>query len=1018
MSVPPSRSPRARASRLLLLILAAWTVLGVPAAFGMGKKEDPLREADTLIAGQRYNEAILYLTEFIKKYPDRFDDAQAKLRKVIELRESYNQAGKDLIDTLVNNPLDEKAKLDAIARLQSIDPNDPGTKAFIERTKLASLFVYNRAQFDAIMAKGRTLIEAGRYVDAARAYEEGFVLYREEFDRGPYDQLTKQSVAGLVDRVKAEIVAYASSQASLVPVVERLRAAFASGDPAAAESAWPAAEAALLERARRRNAVVAAGRSMQRQFEVIQAADRTATDSSFLPFAFRFTLGRTTAALPEGISGAMDNQWIALLNGMQAALDGRIDEYAAAAEAAYDAGRWEEAKTGFERTAALAEPGLRALGLWSLVAPTEILPEPTQYGRAVLAGKAAAYERIRHLGKAAAAQARIAAIAGRAAAYDEEARRFAESLPDDAPVEPSLAGFAARRKEIAAAGDGLSAEREPARALAEELARWTAAGYGDDRAARVQGSYDGRLAAAVDTLRGYEVSIAARASGLEYGRFEADLASRKAAVAEGRRLLEGLPQEGAAEVLLRYPGRSAELLGAEEASLKALRSRLAEYLRRLERETPYVAGAPSVQLWAEKARGLDREAVALETERLAVAARALDQKRAADSARLEAERRAAEARRALAAEDYETARDRLTKAREKYLASFALEDNAALRAETDRSLQLLGESIVKAENDRVIRDTRRLITEGKNFYFQGVFDRSEDSLLRARARWKTTHGDEPDPEVEYWLKLVQAALSVKTGRDIPATAPLYPEMSQLLSLAKRYYEEGKSLLDRRQKTDALQYFALSKQKINEVKVVFPLNQEAGVLALKIDQLTDPEAFRSGFGAKFVQARNRLDTEPREAYSELQDLAAIDPKYPGLKAALDRAEILLGIRLPPPDPAKARRAAELVAAARRVVDSGDTGRFTFALEQLNEAILLDPNNETAVALKDRILTFQGGTAQIVLSSYAEELYRAAVEAFQGGNYLQALATVERLLQDPKNKKSQKLLDLYKKIQARL
>jgi len=72
----------------------------------------------------------------------------------------------------------------------------------------------------------------------------------------------------------------------------------------------------------------------------------------------------------------------------------------------------------------------------------------------------------------------------------------------------------------------------------------------------------------------------------------------------------------------------------------------------------------------------------------------------------------------------------------------------------------------------------------------------------------------------------------------------------------------------------------------------------------------------------------------------------------------------------------------------------------------------------VALKDRVLTFQGGTAQIVLSSYAEEQYRIAVEAFQGGNYLQALATIERLLQDPKNKRSQKLLDLYKKIQARL
>ncbi|MBL8965371.1 MAG: hypothetical protein JNG85_00095 [Spirochaetaceae bacterium] len=1044
-------SPRAlrRAARpfRLILLLAAWAALAAPTAYGFGQREDPIAEADRLIKTQRYNEAIRYLTDFIKKYPDRFDEAQKKLRRIIEIREAYNLQAKSLLETLVNEPTNEEKKLAAIRNLEALErvPNKD-TQTFIEKTKIASLFVYNRAKFDEIMAKGRSQIDAGRFAEAAATYESGFVLYREEFDLGPYDELTKQAVAGLVDRVKEEIAAYGEAQALLKASVETLRAAFDAGDAAGAEEAWPTAEALLLDRARRRNAVVASGRALSRQFDLLKKQDATTTDSSFLPFAFRFTLGRASEALPEGVAGAMDSQWIELLNGVQVAMDRRLDEGFAAAEAAYDSGRYAEAATGFQKTAALASPGLKVLGLWSLVAPTDLLPEPSAYGKAVLAGKAPAYERVRHLGKAAAAQGRIALLAARAVGTDGAAAAFADALAADAPLAPALSALAERRQDLLAIQASYLAEREASKAAAEELARWAAAGYADDRSAKVQGAYDGRLSAALDTARAFEVAVAARASGIEFSRIEADYLARRNVVGNGRRLLEGLPPEldaaalqaaaastapppaavaaapapgaPAAAALLRYPSRSATLLGAEEAAIRAFKARVAEYLRRLERETPYVAGAPSVQIWAEKARTIDREATALQAERAELQAKALDQKRAADSARLEAERRVDETRRALAAEDFDVARDRLGKAREKYLASFSLEENGVLRADSDRAIQKLGEDIVKAENDRVIRDTRRLITEGKNFYFQGVFDRSEDSLLRARARWKTTHGDDPEPEVEYWLRLVQAALSIKTGRDIAATAPLYPEMSQLLSLAKKYFDEGKRLLDKRQKTDALQYFNLAKQKINEVKVVFPLNQEAGVLALRIDQLVDPEAFRQGFGVKFTTARNRLEADPRAAYSELQDLAAIDKNYPGMKAALERAEILLGIRLPPPDPAKARRSAELAAAARRIVESGDTVRFPIALEQLNEAIQLDPNNETAVALKDRVLTFQGGTAQIVLSSYAEEQYRIAVEAFQGGNYLQALATIERLLQDPKNKRSQKLLDLYKKIQARL
>lgn len=1011
----PKSGPRAF---LILVFFAAFSAV-TPEVWARGNQEDPLVVADRLIESQDYNEAIIYLTEFIRKHPERFDEAQARLKRVIEIREAYNKKAKGLLDILVNEPTNEEKKLALIKELEALErsPNKE-TLDFIARTKEASLFVYNRAKFEEIMNRGRTLIDGKKYAEAAKAYGEGFTLYRAEFDAGPYDAITKSAVASLVERIRGEVVNFSAEQSELTAAASALTEAFRQGDPLAVVRVWPRAEAAYIDHARRRNNAAVAGYDMERYFETIKKIDNTTTDSSFLPFAFRFTLGRSTSALPEGITGAMDSQWIELLNGAQVALEESLDSRYAAAEQAYSEGRWEESAAGFDTVAALASPGLSCIGLWSLVAPTDLLPEPNRYGKTVLSGKATVYERVSHLARTALAHGRLARLSGELETAMSAAVAYEKGLSSTPPLAETLAGFAGRRKDITGLETELAAERPPSQRLAEELARWNSAGYALASSGTIQGSYDGRLAAALDEARGAEVSIVAAAGKVEFENLSADYTDRGAALAEGRRLLEGIASTDSSGLVFRYPTKSATLLSNEEAALAGLRSRIADFIARNGKEIPYVAGSPAVQIWEEQARQLDQEVVALQTERKALFAKAEEQRRAAESARLEAERRVSESKRALANEDFDQARDRLDKARDRYLASFSLEEDPKLRTASDAALQLLGEEIVRAENEKVIRDTRRLITDGKTLYFQGSFDRAEDSLLRARARWKTTNGEVTNPEVEYWLRLIQAALSVKSGRDIPATAPLYPEMSQLISLAKKYFEDGRRLLNERRKTDALQAFALAKQKINEVKVVFPLNEEAGVLSLKIDQLIDPDAFRQVFGAKFSASRAKLDVNPREAYSELQDLAAIDPRYPGLSAALDRAEILLGIKIPPPDPTKIRRARELVAAARRVVDAGDRTQFPFALEQLNEAIELDPNNDTAVSLKDRILTYQGGSAQIVLSSAAEAQYQQAVSLFQDGNTLQALGIVERLLQDANNKRSQKLLDLYKKIQARL
>jgi len=365
------------------------------------------------------------------------------------------------------------------------------------------------------------------------------------------------------------------------------------------------------------------------------------------------------------------------------------------------------------------------------------------------------------------------------------------------------------------------------------------------------------------------------------------------------------------------------------------------------------------------------------------------------------------------------ARERLDRARERYLASLSFEQDAALRAQSDRLLSELAATILKTENDLVVTETRRLLTNGKTQYLQGEFDRAESFLLQARSRWSTTNST-PEVEVEYWLKLVQTALSVKTGRDIPVTAPLFPEMSQLLSLAKQYYEEGSTLLAKRDKTGAIRSFTQARQKISEVKVVFPLNQEARVLELQIDQLSDPDEFGRKFARMFNESREKLDArnDLTTAYSDLQDLQTINPRYPGLAAQITRAEILLGFRLPPPDPKAVAESMSLTVAARRIFDSGQVAQFAFARAQLEKAIGLDPNNAAAGVLKDRIATYIGGDTAIVLPSAAETLYNEAVTYFTNGDYINARARLTRLAAVfPKGRSMQKVADLESRLTAR-
>ncbi len=109
--------------------------------YAFGAKEDPLVYIDKLIDEQKYDEAILYLTDFMKQYPERFDEAQSRLKRIVEIRAAYNEKAKDLLSVITKEPTNNEKKLAMIKELQSFEKNpSTGLKDFIDQTKSAALF--------------------------------------------------------------------------------------------------------------------------------------------------------------------------------------------------------------------------------------------------------------------------------------------------------------------------------------------------------------------------------------------------------------------------------------------------------------------------------------------------------------------------------------------------------------------------------------------------------------------------------------------------------------------------------------------------------------------------------------------------------------------------------------------------------------------------------------------------------------------------------------------------------------
>jgi tetratricopeptide (TPR) repeat protein len=397
-------------------------------------------------------------------------------------------------------------------------------------------------------------------------------------------------------------------------------------------------------------------------------------------------------------------------------------------------------------------------------------------------------------------------------------------------------------------------------------------------------------------------------------------------------------------------------------------------------------------------------------------AEAQDQVRLAAELRAEGNALVAQARNAVNRNAVLEARELWAEAREAYFNSLEIQQDPAFRDQADQIIATLGTQIQEAENRIVVARVRELINQAQNQYDAEQYLQARQTLLEARETWSRTNVTE-NPEIVRLLGFVSAALTLAGKRNLEETEPLYPVLSNYLNLAREDFNQARTARGAAGEDGRQVLIARADENLDNVLAVRPQNWEARVLKLRLLQLQDAENFNQAFGSRVQAALNQRNENPEEALTSLETLREINPDYPGLEQAIVDLEIRLGIRPDPVTQQQIARSNQLLAQARGLAGGGEAQNIA-AIDLLEDAVQINPDNREAQLLLDRLRINTGGEATVALSSTDEQRFRRAETLFIQGNLGQALAIVQSLLQNPNNQQYPPLLDLRDRITARL
>ena len=1013
--------------RLRLLAAVLFLLTAAATLYARGAKEDGvLSTADQLIANKEYDEAVQVLSDFMKENPDRFGEAQKRLQKIIKLREQYSQLANELLDVVETNPEDSDTILRLSNDLLAIEsPSNPATRRFLEQIRYLAEFRVNSKKLERILLAARAQLNQNDYSGAMTTYTTGLDIYQDLYFSSGYGEEAEELVSAGLRSIDNNIMDFNALQGP----ISRLAVLFEQHNdaypPPPTETARFFAELSpFLDQI---NATASSFRQIHKSFitqlAINQIEHNETGDRSFLSFAGMLLSG--PAGLREGMIGTLEQFWNFRIGSAESAVMDLVNRY-------YDSGL--EAMTNrnysggisvFDTTDAYIATSLELTKKSSLFLKGEDKMDFTIYGETISEDRAGSYLALQIMSSAMgymknAGDLAIRDLALESAGFPALGSWRQGTLTAQAAISQEQAvrqEYQALINDLTALNDSIAEELYNFGLYQEELSYLPGEGIGTPQ--KPLNDANELVAALGARFRNMEYNSALRRYTIATGDLELRVKEREAEYGEGNALVTGVSRqtEWGGSYTAYYPTEGLAVLTRMNVNLEPDIRDAGALVDQFGEEDQDTLARAEISSFYGLSRNLLSRLLNLQANSAGIMASAGEQVQRASSLRFEGDRLFQAAQTALNRDDFDAARNSLTRATEQYRASRAIQESDSLRITWDTQVVKLNEDIDRKQNEVIVLYVRNQVTAARNYYFAGNIDQAETALINAQNRWRITNTTE-HTDVEYWLGLVRGAMSLQSNRTIAPTAPLYAEMSQLLSEARRNYNEGVALLNSGRRQEGLARFSDAMDKTREVRLMFPLNHDARLLELRIEQQTDSTAFNAAFRERINEAiaGTRPNVRNLQSYADLQDLAEINPQYPNLRAILNQAEIDMGYRPPPPNPADLARSAELTGSAEAIVNSRDTTRYPLARTQLEEAIRLNPNNAQAQRILDQVLIVTVGTNTIAIPRDVQDQYDVAYRFYTQGNYLQADAILQRLLQNPANQRYTIILELKRRNDA--
>lgn len=989
-----------RISERLLTVLVCCLLAAAVPAFGGGKGERELKQAQTYYDQKQFASAMTLLVTIMKEYPDLREEADRLVAKIMEVHRAYNEVYAKLLDALDAQDAARGFKL--IEDLNDLDPNpDPAIRQSLVIARQRLQWQEKYLLFEALMSKAAALIAEGKLPEAIATYlDEGLPIARDAFDAAVLsDDLRERALAAV--RSLEEASRQAAAQPDLSGLPAALGALLAapvtdSGRTTFVGRLQSLAQARDLEAKLRGLAAAVRGVNTE-----IDAANGDAEgENLWLAMVAEFAFGRPDHPA-EGIIAAARGMWVTTAQALS-------DEAVAASDAAGSA-----LQAGFSESVPLAafrqlaaEARHRA-SLALAVVEAEVPAyqraagyEPSREDRARAEELAARSERVR----------RQAADADEWEAYAvAEASALEELDALEAKLERAVSSTASDASQLRS-GRGMAAEvRSAAQPAADAwAARAAASEPGTVMAARAAVVRD-RLASLLSRALDADAALAQRMAAIESSGFETRLAQARARLEQGLALASGTAAG-------QPPGKWPDLANPEYlralADVGVLLSDMDAWRARWTAEPVHVSeSAEVVRLLAEedelrtRAAALQADLSAASTAAKAAMDRATQLRGQGDSAYQAGQNQEK-------GQNYTDALASYTTARASYLDSLSWQENAAVRSRL-ADLASVIERMTTRAREQSLAGVLALIEKGIREFTGTDFRSSVETLETAKAMWEAAAGG-TNTTIEVYLDRAKAALLVTGKQEITRTDPIYEDIRGFMTQAELSYTRAESLQRTGSRSEEYENaIASARSSVQAVTAVVPEYRDARLLALRIDRLElGPTEFakilRTRVEAALANARDVRSSEVtlRDAYYSLKDYATLEgvatiltaAKRKEIETAIYNLEVRLGLRSPPPDPKKVAESADYYrrANAEYRKNVNDAIQWEAALWLLQKSLDAYPLNSDAQKLRNQIVV-KRGTSVDVLSDAELARYRAAQKDYLDGIVSRALAIVDELLQ---------------------